>query len=95
MDLGSIPSVSTGNKLKNYKNTFRNGRNERGLIHKMIDDIKGTMLALAFVKLRGFGMKLCVTKIDGEPITKRPSEKEDDRVCVEIVNGYVKNAWVG
>lgn len=81
--------------MKEYRK--RNGKRLEGagLAARMIEEIKGTMLAMAFVKLRSAGFKLRVDKMDGTPAPK-PLEKNDDlRVNVTVVNGLVKTAWVG
>jgi len=61
----------------------------------VIDDIKGTMLAMAFVKVRSAGYRLRVAKMDGISAAE-PTEKKDDlRINVNVINGLVKAAWIG
>jgi hypothetical protein len=81
--------------LKEYRK--RNGKRLEGagLATRMLEEIKGTMLAMAFVKLRSQGFALRISKMDGVP-TPDPKEKNiTTRINVEVDNGYIRKAWIG
>lgn len=70
---------------------YRNG-DGRGLAEQVAREVKGMMLAEAFVTAKALGLPIRVNKSDGVP---RQGYAEDTRVkvLVDVVHGFVTKAW--
>ncbi len=64
----------------------------KGLAIRMSQEIKGMMLAQAFIMLKSAGFILSVHKLDDEVISKHAAI--DNAIIVDVTNGVVKVAWV-
>ena len=78
---------------KNYRKA--NGRRVegRGLAIRISQDVKGMLLAQAFVVAKSAGFYLLVNKLDGVPHKAVPLY-DRDTINVEVINGVVKKSWV-
>lgn len=66
------------------------------LASRLAADVRGMVLAQAYVTVRSAGCDLRVSKLDGVPQSGRPDEgQRDDRINVSVVGGLVKQCWVG
>jgi hypothetical protein len=72
----------------------RNGKrlDGRGLAIQVAQEVEGMMLAQAFVTIRSAGLELQIFKHDGVP-RPVPDNKRDDRVMVNVVQGFIKKSW--
>jgi hypothetical protein len=58
---------------------------------KVAKQVRGTMLAAAFVAIRREGLTIRVASIDDKPV--QPSLSEPNVVNVDVVNGFVRRSW--
>lgn len=74
-----------------------NKKRENGLARRLSKEIvdSSMMLAQAFVAIRREKLKIRVAKINGEPIQPAGEASDQNRINVEVTNGFVKRAWVG
>jgi hypothetical protein len=72
-------------------------KNNNFLANRVLTQLRGLVLAHAFVIIRREGFKIRVSKIDGSivvPITKG-EQYVDNRISVDVKNGIVTNVWLG
>lgn len=79
------------------KKTYRKANGRRvegqGLAIRVAMEVKGLMLAHAYVLTKSAGMQLNVSKLDGLPRNCIGSDNKDT-VNVEVVDGFVRKSWV-
>lgn len=82
----------------NQNNSWRkaNGKRIEGeaLSRKIASDVRGMMLAMAYMKVKGAELKLRIHSLDGQ-VSQPTKDKDNSRVNVEVVEGFVKKAWIG
>lgn len=61
--------------------------------HKLVNEVKGMMLAAAYMKAKAAGMKLRVFRAEGQ--SQKANDKDMNRINVEVNNGNVQKAWLG
>lgn len=66
-----------------------------GLGHRLASEVRGMVLAQAFVAVRAAGCDLRVSKLDGAPRLGYPADARRDRINVAVVGGIVQQAWLG
>lgn len=75
------------------KNTSK--KKATGNVHKLSKEIMGKELSHAFKMLRTAGIEIRVIDIDGVKVRAEIIEKDPNRICVQVINGYVKRSWIG
>lgn len=68
-------------------------KKSNGLANRLSKQIKGLMLAQAFVIVRREHHVLKVNKIDNEQI-QHSVENDNKHINVDVERGFVKRAWV-
>ena len=78
---------------ENKKHRRPNGKRLDGnaLAARVAQEVRGMMLAQAFVIVRGAGFQLKINKLDGVP--RQVAVGVAEIVNVDVVDGFVKNSW--
>jgi hypothetical protein len=77
--------------------TYRKANGRRvdgaGLAIRIAQEVKGKLLAHAFVLVRGAGYQLRVNKLDGLQQVQPAMKDGIDVICVDVINGLVNKSW--
>jgi len=65
-----------------------------GLAIRIAQEVKGKLLAHAFVLVRSAGCQLRISKLEGVSQHKAFMRDGIDVIAVEVANGLVKKSWV-
>lgn len=66
-------------------------KQSNSLAYKVSTQIKGKILAAAFVDVRREGLLLRVATIDGKPVQ---FPLQETCINVDVVDGFVKRSWI-
>lgn len=80
------------------KKTYRKANGRRvegiGLAIRVAQDIKGLLLAHAYVVSKSAGYKFRVNKMDGVRIGPEKGDDLKETITVDVVDGVVRKSWV-
>lgn len=68
---------------------------EYGLAIRIAQEVKGKVLAAAYVTVKSAGLQLRINKFDGVPHGNIALTEGKEAVSVDVVNGVVTKSWIG
>lgn len=79
------------------KKTYRKANGRRveglGLAIRVAQEVKGLLLAHAFVIAKSAGYKFRVNKMDGVRVGPEKGDETKETITVDVVNGVVTKSW--
>lgn len=80
--------------MKQYRKKNGKKLEGEGLAKAIASEMKGMILAWAFVKAKSAGLRFRVMRYNGQDTPSTP-DKDAMRLNVDVSNGLVANAWLG